>query len=372
MNRCLLSLTAIMAVIALSCGRGPQEKKGSDTTPVVTVIDKGFSKYIAAYTTGIVPAGSTVQIVFTPEFAATADKTKTQGLFSFSPSIKGTTEWADDMTLLFKPSKPLEPATSYQGTLDLSKIGSVEEQLRLFPLAFSTIEKNFSVTLNPVTCDPPDGNTYSLSGTLVTSDFIDPSEVEKYLTASTGRRSEKITWDHDNNNNHVFTIEKIQRGKEESVLKVVWNGNQFGIKTKGDQSVAIPAEGVFTVTEVKVNAGDSKSIEIFFSDLLNVTNELEGVVTMNPVHPVTVSAEGNKLLVIPGDNVVGVTEITVDGSLRNTRGDKLGESVTRSINFTPVEPGLRASGKGVIMPSSGNLIFPFLAANLSCSGSHHH
>ena len=66
--------------------------------------------------------------------------------------MKGTTEWADDMTLVFKPSKPLESATSYQGTLDLSKIGQVEEQLRLFPLAFSTVEKNFTVTLNPVTC----------------------------------------------------------------------------------------------------------------------------------------------------------------------------------------------------------------------------
>ena len=144
MNRILLSLTAVMAVIALSCGRGPQEKKGADTTSVVTVIDKGFSKYISAYTSGVVPAGSTVQIVFTPEFAATADKSKTQGLFSFTPSLKGTTEWVDDMTLLFKPSKPMEPATSYKGTLDLRKIGQVEEQLRLFPLGFSTVEKNFS------------------------------------------------------------------------------------------------------------------------------------------------------------------------------------------------------------------------------------
>ena len=109
----------------------------------------------------------------------------------------------------------------------------MEEQLRFFPLAFSTVEKNFTVTVNPVTCDLPDGNTYTLTGTLVTSDFIDPQEVEKYLTASTGRRSEKITWDHDNNNNHTFTIEKIQRGKEESELTVAWNGNSVRHKNQG-------------------------------------------------------------------------------------------------------------------------------------------
>lgn len=365
MNRRLLSLTAMLAVIVLSCGRGPQEKKGIDTSAAVTIIDKGFSKYISAYTSGIVPAGSTVQIVFTREFAATIDSSKVQGLFSFNPSLKGTTEWADDMTLLFRPAKPLEPATSYTGTLDLGKLGSVEEQLRLFPLAFRTVEKNFTVTLNPMTCDLPDGNTYTLTGTLITSDYVVAAEVEKYLAARTGKRDEKITWEHDNNNNHTFTIEKIQRGKEENELAVTFNGNPYGIKTKGDLRVSIPAEGVFTFTDVKVNTGDSKSIEVFFSDLINTQSELEGVVTMKPAHPLTVSAEANKLLIIPGDNIIGVTEVTIDGSLRNIRGEKLGKSVTRSIDFAPAEPGLISAGKGVIMPSSGNLIFPFMAANLS-------
>ncbi len=31
MNRRLLSFTAILAIIALSCGRSPQEKKGTGT-----------------------------------------------------------------------------------------------------------------------------------------------------------------------------------------------------------------------------------------------------------------------------------------------------------------------------------------------------
>ncbi|MCK7531774.1 MAG: hypothetical protein MZV63_12495 [Marinilabiliales bacterium] len=333
--------------------------------PAVTIIDKGFSKFISAYTTGTVQALGTVQVVFTPEFAATIDRTRTQGLFSFSPAIKGTTEWADDITLVFKPSKPLSSGTSYQGTLDLSKLGQVEERFRFFPLIFRTVEKNFTVNVNPVTVDLPDGNTYTLTGTVVTSDHIDKAEVEKYLTARVGRRDEKITWDHENNNIHTFTIEKIRRAKEESELTVAWNGTAYGIKTKGDLIVTIPAEGVFTVTNIKVNTGDSKSIEIFFSDLLDAGNELDGMVTTNPVHPLSVSAEGNRLLVIPGDQIVGVVEVTVDGSLRNTRGQRLGEPVKRSISFNPVAPGIQSAGRGVIMPSSGSLVFPFMAANLS-------
>jgi len=365
MNRRLLIVAAVMDVIVTSCGQGKKEAGPTAVSPSVTIIDKGFSKFISAYTTGVIPAMGTIQVVFTPEFAATADRSRTQGLFSFNPSMKGTAEWADDITLVFKPSKPLEASTSYQGTLDLSKLGEVEERFRFFPLIFRTVEKNFSVNLNPITVDLPDGDTYTLTGSVVTSDHIDKAEVEKYLTARAGKHNEKIVWDHSSNNMHSFSIEKIRRDREESVLTVSWNGNSYGVRAKGDLDITIPAAGVFTVTDMKINAGDSKSIEIWFSDLLDASNELDGMVSTSPVHPLSLSADGNRLLVIPGDHVAGTIEVTIDGSLRNSRGERLGEPVKRSINFTPVEPGIRQAGRGVIMPSEGSLVFPFQAANLS-------
>ncbi len=365
MNRKLIIVAAAVAVIAVSCGRSTDKSAVTKVSPAVTVIDKGFSKYISAYTSGVIPSGSTVQIVFTPEFAAGADRDKTQGLFTFTPSLKGTTEWADDITLVFRPSRPLDAGTTYEATLNLGKLGAVEERLRFFPLNFSTVEKNFTVTVSPLVSDPPDGATYTLAGTLVTSDFTEPSEVEGYLSVRTGKRTEKVLWDHDKGNTHAFTVEKIVRGKEESETTVSWSGNKYGAKSKGELTVAIPAAGVFKVTDVKVNAGDSKSLEIFFSDIIESGAELEGLVTLDPSHPLTVSAEGNRITVVPGDFVVGEIALNIDGALRNSRGEKLGNSVIRQVNFTPVEPGIRAVGKGVIMPSSGSLIFPFMAANLS-------
>jgi len=365
MNRRLLLVTAIVAVIAISCGQGKKESGATAVSPAITVIDKGFSKFISAYTSGIVPVTGTLQVVFTPEFAATVDRTRTQGLFSFAPSLKGSAEWADDLTLVFKPSKPLASGTSYQGTLDLSKLGKVEERFRFFPLIFRTVEKNFTVSLNPVTVDLPDGNTYTLTGTLVTSDQVDNGEVEKYLSARIGKREEKISWEHTATNVHSFSIEKIRREKDKTELTVAWNGNAYGIKSKGEMAVTIPAEGVFAVTDVKISTGESKSIEIFFSDIIDASGELDGMVTAAPSFPLTISAEANRLLVIPGETVSGVVELTIDGSLRNTRGQRLGEPVKRSINFTPVEPGIKSAGRGVIIPSSGEIIFPFLAANLS-------
>ncbi|MGI6306106.1 MAG: alpha-2-macroglobulin family protein [Bacteroidales bacterium] len=365
MNRRFLLIAVVIAVISISCGEGKKERGAAALSPAVTIIDKGFSKYISAYTSGIVPVNGTLQVVFTPEFAATIDHTRTNGLFSFTPALKGTARWADDITLIFKPSKPLAPGTAYQGTLDMKKLGSVEESFRFFPMTFRTVEKNFTVSLNPLAVDLPDGKTYTLTGTITTSDQIDNAEVEKYLVASIGKRKESIIWEHSGGNLHNFSIEKIRRAKEESDLTVTWNGNAFGIKTKGKMDVTIPAEGDFIVTDVRTGAGESKSIEIFFSDLLDASGELDGKVIANPPFPMTISAEANRLLVIPAETVRGVVELTIDGSLRNNRGERLGEPVKRTINFTPVAPGIKSAGRGVIMPSSGEIIFPFLAANLS-------
>jgi len=158
MNRPLLQVAAYAAVVVIvaasviSCGKGKKEPGASGpgaASPAVTVIDKGFSRYISAYTSGTVPANGTLQVVLTPEFAATANRSRTQGLFTFTPAVKGEAEWADSLTLVFKPAKPLAPGTAYQGTLDLSKIGDTEERFKLFPLSFRTVEKNFTVNLNP-------------------------------------------------------------------------------------------------------------------------------------------------------------------------------------------------------------------------------
>jgi len=264
MNRRFLLITAVIAVILISCGQGKKERGSGAVSPAVTIIDKGFSKYISAYTSGIVPVNGTLQVVFTPEFAANIDHTRTNGLFSFTPSLKGSAVWADDITLVFKPSKPLAPGTAYQGTLDMSRLGTVEERFRFFPLSFRTIEKNFTVSLNPLTVDLPDGKTYTLTGTITTSDQINNAEVEKYLAASIGKRNETIVWEHSGGNVHNFSVEKIRRAKEQSDLTVTWNGNAYGIRSKGETVVTIPAEGVFTVTDIKISSGESKSIEIFF------------------------------------------------------------------------------------------------------------
>ena len=71
-----LILPVLVAMVIFSCVRTEKApvklslKRPKDISEVAVPIDKGFSDYIAGYTSGIVSVNAPVEIRFTPEFAA--------------------------------------------------------------------------------------------------------------------------------------------------------------------------------------------------------------------------------------------------------------------------------------------------------------
>ena len=70
-------------------------------------VDPAFSRYIDAYSTGIVSKTAAVRI----QLASTANTIHTVGdevkekLFEFSPAVKGKTIWVDASTVEFRPDE---------------------------------------------------------------------------------------------------------------------------------------------------------------------------------------------------------------------------------------------------------------------------
>ena len=56
--------------------------------------------------------------------------------------------------------------------------------------------------------------------------------------------------------------------------------------------------------------------------------------------------------------------LNVESSIKNNKGATLSSSFTKQLDFTSCTSGIVPEGKGVILPSSKNLIFPFRAVNL--------
>jgi hypothetical protein len=209
-------------------------------------LDKGFSEYIAGYTSGIIPSNSTIEVRFTPEFAAKADKSAT-GVFVFDPAIKGKTEWKDETTLVFTPSRLLEPGKIYTGGVNLEKLASVQERLKIFPLRIQTLKKDFRVTIGALESASPEGTGYLLHGEIIASDFIEAREAENWLRAKLGRKKLDIAWDHSDKLIHKFTLAGIERTAEIQELTLSWDGTSSGINQKATSLVNIPPAGEFSI-----------------------------------------------------------------------------------------------------------------------------
>jgi uncharacterized protein YfaS (alpha-2-macroglobulin family) len=359
----------ILAIILTNCGGGDKKpilplNNQADGVPMANIpIDKGFSEYIAGYTSGIIPSNSSIEIRFTAEFAAKANKSAT-GLFVFQPYIKGKTEWKDETTLVFTPSRVLDQGKTYSGGLDLSKLAEVKERLKIFPLRIQTLKKDFRVTINTLECSSDEGTGYMLHGEIATADYTDEQEVENYLDAKLGRRKAGVTWDHSTNLIHKFTITGIDRTDKEQELTVAWDGTGGGVKQKGESRITIPPSGVFSILDVMVAPGDGLRIDVIFSDPLDAAQETDGLIYLNPATECTINLNGNIASIFPSTQLAGEVNLNVEQQLKSKKGATLESGLVKRFDFTSVAPKISLEGFGVILPSSQNLIFPFKAANL--------
>ncbi len=364
-------LISIFIILLLVSSCGTKEKKplkpfgnqAPEAVPANIPLDKGFTEYISGYSSGVIPANSSIEIRFTPEFAAKANKSAT-GLFVFEPSIKGKTEWKDETTLIFTPARLLDPGKTYTGGLNLGKLSEVKERLRIFPLRIQTLKKDFRVTFGTLECSNAEGNSYILHGEIVASDFIEPAEAENYITVKLGRKKMELTWDHSVNLIHKFTITGIDRAGKSQELTLSWDGSSAGVKQKGSYTLNIPPSGEFSVLDVITSSGESQKIDIIFSDGIDAAQETDGLIHFTPSTESTISIASNIISVFPAKRLQGAVELNVEASVKNIRGAILSSAFTKQLDFTSWIPQIVPEGKGVILPSSKNLIFPFRAVNL--------
>jgi len=363
-------LFVLIFILATSCGQKdktvqrPLLQKMQEAPQVILPLDKGFSEYITGYTSGIIPANSVIEIRFTPEFAAQTKKQTPAGLFVFNPMIKGKPEWTDETTLVFTPARLLDPGKVYTGELNLSRLGQVKERLKVFPLRFQTLKKDFSINTGTLESPSAEGNSYILNGEITASDFIDRAEVEKYLEAKLGRNKLAITWDHSDNLIHKFSVTDINRTDKSQELILSWDGTTSGVMQKGSTTVRIPPRGEFSLLEVKTRTGINQGIDIIFSDPVDVSQDLEGLIYIIPSTPAVISINFNIVSVVPSAPLQKEVTLNVESSVKNTRGANLSSAFSTKLDFTTINPGIELSGNGVILPTSQNLIFPFKAANL--------
>jgi alpha-2-macroglobulin len=356
-----LLLIALMALSLFACRRNKVAKK----------MTQSMAAYVYAYSTGTVSRQQPVRVRFTSQLVKPEQvgKAVESSIFSLTPSVSGNAVWEDAQTILFKPETAFEAGKTYVGSVAVSKLfKNVPSDASEFQFDFRTRELYCDVAVDGI---QPENNgdmsKQELTGELTTSDAADDKAVEQVLMIKQNNVRLNINWTHSPDKmHHNFRARGVVRGSTPSEVKMTWTGKPIGSSVEDEKTVAIPAIGTFTAMNTRLVQDAEQYLKISFSDPLSTTQDMKGLIRLNDYYgEMRLAVDGNSVLAYPNNRISGVKTLYIDGGVQNFQGKKLGNPENISLTFSDVKPQVRLVGRGVILPNSDGLNFPFEAINLN-------
>ena len=331
--------------------------------PASTAINPAFGEYISSYTAGIVNSGSSIRIVLAQD---PTDSTATK-VFSFTPSIAGEATWLDRRTIEFKPDSRLTSGLVYGVSFSLGKvINGVPNDLRNFEYSFQVIPQNFEIqVVNFKPYVKTELKRQMIEGSLNTADFAENENIEKMLTADQGGKTLRVTWTHNSDGKqHGFVVEDVERKEEATTVDLSVSGKPLGVDQTASEKVEIPALGDFKVTKAWVEQGSTQAVVIQFSDPLNEKQNLEGLVGLTGLQDLDFEIKDNEIRVFPPVRQTGSRTLEIVAGIKNILNYRMSEGSSFDLQFEQLNPSVRFTGNGNILPGSDGLVLPFEAVNL--------
>lgn len=326
-----------------------------------------YSKYIEAYTSGTISKKSFIRVHLASEVKTMSDVgvADSRDLFSFSPSVKGKAYWIDAQTVEFRPDEPLKSGETYEANFDLSKVTETEKDLEEFEFGFRVIKPGMSLSQDGLVSQNNTSLDYmKLKGEITTSDQEDPKAIEKAL-AIDFPQTLKVKWQHNpEKNTSAFTIDSIKKTGQDIKLTLKWSGDAIDADSKGEETVAVPAKGVFKILNMKAVQDLEDYALIQLSEPVGVAQDLAGLISLSGLSDLRFTIDASQVKVYSALALEGNYTFTVNSGIENINGKKLGAGKTANIVFENKLPSVVIAGSGTILPNSGKLVLPFEATNL--------
>ena len=354
-------LFGLLALSVIACKRNLVAKK----------MTKNMAAYVYAYTSGTISREQPVFIRFTSALVKPEDvgKSVENGVFNLTPSVSGTTIWEDASTIRFTPEKNFNSGQIHVAEVKLKRLfKNVPADAEEFQFEFKTRELYFETITDGLQAENNnDMSKQTLVGEISLSDRADEKAVEQILTANQNGKSLTINWLHaDDGLKHTFRVKDVVRGQMASKVVLTSNGKPIGVDLNETKEIDIPALGDFTVMNMRLVQEAEQYLKVNFSDPLSTTQDLNGLVKINDWYgTLRQSVDGNSILVYPSERVSGDKNVFVDAAIQSAQGKKLKEPVSYTLSFADIKPQVRLVGRGVILPNSDGLNFPFEAINLN-------
>jgi uncharacterized protein YfaS (alpha-2-macroglobulin family) len=322
-------------------------------------MNPAFTEKIVAFTSGVISAESTIQLLLAEDNAHAGEPNSAadNDLFRIKPAIKGHAIWVDKRTLEFRPDEKLKSGQVYTVRFKLGKVIKTEKSLAVFKFGFSVVEQNWSVKVEGYqTHNENDLVWNKITGSVNTADYTDCDEIKKYFVARQQNRKLTINWlPGEDRRNFSFSVDSVQRTEEPGKATISWDAAPDFPGIKGSQDMEIPSLADYKVMDVTVVHDPEQYIRITFDGLIYLSNDVSMQYTVS----------GNIISAYPESQLNGSTVLIVSEGLVNILDYKLKEAFTAEITFEVPKPAVRLVGKGVILPSSKGMFFPFEAVNLN-------
>jgi uncharacterized protein YfaS (alpha-2-macroglobulin family) len=364
-KRLFVLVAAFTAAILLSLTFFRHPAKGNTGDKV----NPAFGAYISAYTSGLISDESHIRIRFASDVAVPAefDKPVKEELFRFSPSLPGTAYWIDSRTVEYRTETRMPSGCKYEAQFKLSRIQQVPDEFKTFSFVFHTLNQDVDLKIDGTrTTDRKTLQWQQFNGTLITADGADNTSVEKILQAVQNGNNLPIHWEHSTSAVHKFSVDSIHRMNKAGSFQLRWNGKSIAAeKSSGSKEIRIPALGDFQVMDVKVNQGADQYVRIQFSDPIQERQVLEGLVLISGTSGINFTIQDNEIKVYPPTRLTGMRKVSIFPGIKNILGYELKDRTITDLDFEELKPQVRLMGTGVILPASGNLLFPFQAVSLN-------
>lgn len=348
----VITVLALSLALPLSCTRKTAEPSTE------------FASYIKAYTGGLISSSSNIRI----EFISDVTSPETQGLFSFSPSLRGETHWLSASVVEFIPEAgALSPGTGYKASFKLSQVLPVaNDALKTFDFGFTVAPKSAQLTLEGVSISADDPSLASVAGTAGFSEPVSSAAVPAMLSASLGGASQRvrIITEGDGTSFH-FVIEGIKRSGSDQTLSISLDGTKSDFKPKRKTEIEIPGTDSFRVISAELHEGADPYIDIKFSEPLDASAAEKGFITLSGVGRYYCQTDSNQVKVFfEGSNSRSVG-LKVSSLISSYNDDPLGIDFVKTFDVSTLKPEVKFAFSGNIFPDQARLILPFQSIGLN-------
>ncbi len=329
--------------------------------------DAAFAPYIPAFTAGHISARSPILVhIADGQRWLDSSTTAIQDLFELDPDVTGTVRWEDDRTLAFVPAERLAQDRTYAVSFKLGKLIEVPKGLEVFNFQVTTFKQSLDVKVSDMqSLSATDLTWQRLVVAVYTSDDATGQPLDDCFTATQQGRDLPLNWEHEPNGRfHRFTVDSVRRGEKTSLVEIKWNGKAIGSSDAATLPFDVPAIGELVLISATTFSEDEQYAALQFSDPLDASQDLNGLLGINAVEDVRITLDGSKVLLYPADRLSGRYDGYVSAGLRNVNGRKLGKDLTVELEFEELKPAVRFTGKGTILPSTDGMLMPFQAVNL--------